>query len=251
MVPRARVVMRVSLIVALTILVAASSRADFGGYLAYRGGLGPVGVQRPLCLCLYTDPSFTRRYGCAIYTVNERRYGIGTPPGAGDYYLVAFLDVHINERLDPDEPFEIFRGRAAPPGDPVSAAANRTDVDFIFGDENLPGLLTASATPSGMIDGSPTPTHTTAPTDTASPLRTETATADPTQTVIPSPSQTPPPLPGDCNADGIVSIDELVAMVRIALGLTEASRCPGADLDGDGVLRIAELVSAVRAALAA
>lgn len=52
----------------------------------------------------------------------------------------------------------------------------------------------------------------------------------------------------DCNDDGAVRINELVAAVNIALG-GALSACPGADANGDGQVTINELVSAVSDAL--
>jgi len=54
----------------------------------------------------------------------------------------------------------------------------------------------------------------------------------------------------DCNADRRVTIDELIAGVRIALDEEPVATCPAADSNRDGHVAIAELVSAVGAALA-
>jgi len=55
---------------------------------------------------------------------------------------------------------------------------------------------------------------------------------------------------GDCNQDGEVTIDELLAMVNIALGLSPPFRCRAADADCSGSVGVNELVGAVRHALA-
>ncbi|MBX3028296.1 hypothetical protein KF840_25680 [bacterium] len=52
----------------------------------------------------------------------------------------------------------------------------------------------------------------------------------------------------DCNDDGAVLINELVAAVNVALG-GALSACPGADANGDGQVTINELVNAVSDAL--
>lgn len=57
------------------------------------------------------------------------------------------------------------------------------------------------------------------------------------------------PRAGDCNGDGIVTIDELVRGVRVALGVDAASACAALDLDADGRVGVHELVAAVVAAL--
>jgi len=54
---------------------------------------------------------------------------------------------------------------------------------------------------------------------------------------------------GDCDDSGTVSIDELVTLVKIALGASSASACGSADADGDRRVTIDEIVAAVKNAL--
>jgi hypothetical protein len=54
---------------------------------------------------------------------------------------------------------------------------------------------------------------------------------------------------GDCNADGVVTINELISGVNISLDRTDLAVCRACDRDGDGAVTIAELVAAVRATL--
>ncbi|GIW45940.1 MAG: hypothetical protein KatS3mg077_3222 [Candidatus Binatia bacterium] len=49
----------------------------------------------------------------------------------------------------------------------------------------------------------------------------------------------------DCDADGRVSVDEVVRAVNIALGAMEPLRCLAADQSGDGAVTVEELVRAV------
>jgi hypothetical protein len=51
---------------------------------------------------------------------------------------------------------------------------------------------------------------------------------------------------GDCNTDGVVSIDEALTMMRMALGLSGLSACPAGDANGDGEITVDDVVSAVR-----
>lgn len=51
--------------------------------------------------------------------------------------------------------------------------------------------------------------------------------------------------PGDCNGDGEVRVDEMIAGVRIALGEAAVATCPAFDANTDGTLSIDELVRAV------
>lgn len=205
-------------------LCAGRARAlSFGGEVTYSGALGPVGPSRPLCLCLYADASLRVGIGCLIHNANPWSYhlnGLNVPT----YYAVAFLDVHSNERRDPDEPYEIYQDLAAPPAGAIDAAANPDDIDFAFGDENLPATATPSASPS--------PTATVA-------TPTEVATPSPTSTVV----------AGDCDDDGTVSVAELVRAVGVALETLPVSSCTAADRDGDGRVRIDELTAALNAAL--
>ena len=90
------------------------------------------------------------------------------------YFVVAFLDLNPNITLDPGEPYEIYNGRSAPPGDPVKAGLAQTAINFSFGDENL------------WPPATPTPTETPSPTPTEVPTQTETPTASDTQTSTPT-----------------------------------------------------------------
>jgi subtilase family serine protease len=95
----------------------------------------------------------------------------------------------------------------------------------------------------------PTPTPTSAPTLTNTPTVTPVATITraPTQTV--PPTSTPRPCAGDCNGDGVVTIDEIVTGVNIALGATPLSQCLSLDANGDGLVTVDELLRAVSDAL--
>lgn len=51
---------------------------------------------------------------------------------------------------------------------------------------------------------------------------------------------------GDCNGDGAVAVDELVAAVQIALGDAASVGCPAVDTNGDLAVTVDELLAAVR-----
>jgi len=59
---------------------------------------------------------------------------------------------------------------------------------------------------------------------------------------------TAPPCPGDCNADGAVTVDELVRAVNEALGVQLLS-CRGLDANHDVLVTVDEVIVAVRSAL--
>ena len=79
------------------------------------------------------------------------------------------------------------------------------------------------------------------------------ATPTDTPTPTPSPTKTPPPTPvcgGDCSGDGKVTVNEIIAMVSVALGSTPISTCSAGDADGSGKITVNEIVAAVNYALA-
>jgi len=74
------------------------------------------------------------------------------------------------------------------------------------------------------------------------------AAAEPTHT--PGPTPTPTPIlgilcPGDCDGDGVVTINELITAVNIALGNARTTACSNADIDGDGSVTVNEIVAGV------
>ena len=54
---------------------------------------------------------------------------------------------------------------------------------------------------------------------------------------------------GDCDANGVVTINELINGVNIVLARSDLAVCRACDRDGDGTVMIAELIDAVRATL--
>ena len=56
---------------------------------------------------------------------------------------------------------------------------------------------------------------------------------------------------GDCDDDGSVSMDELLAAVDVSLGQEPPRPCSNADFDRNGVVTINELIAAVRFGLGA
>lgn len=63
--------------------------------------------------------------------------------------------------------------------------------------------------------------------------------------LTPGPCPDVDPCVADCNADGVVSVDEVVEGVTIALGATGLVDCLPADRSGDGQVTVDELVEAV------
>jgi YVTN family beta-propeller protein len=54
---------------------------------------------------------------------------------------------------------------------------------------------------------------------------------------------------GDCNANGQVTVSEIITSVNVALGLTAVQACPTVDRNGDGRVTVDELVRSVETAL--
>jgi hypothetical protein len=71
----------------------------------------------------------------------------------------------------------------------------------------------------------------------------------PTPTASATPGVTPIVCAGDCSQDGVVTVDELVRGINIALGLQPVTNCPPFDTGGDGQVTVDEIVLAVNNAL--
>ncbi len=147
----------------------------------------------------------------------------------------------------------------AGPGDyTLFGAGNSVNLDWasVTGDRAAATTLvvvvgeTATVTPSFT----PTATHTISNTAT----RTASATQPPTPTRTPTPPSTrtptptgshgpPPPCVGDCDTSKVVTVDELITAVDIALGRTSPEACPA--FNGARAVSIADLVTAVANAL--
>jgi YVTN family beta-propeller protein len=101
--------------------------------------------------------------------------------------------------------------------------------------------------PETTITPPPTPTGTETGTPTVTATATITSPLEPT--VSPTPTPSAGICVGDCNEDGKVMMDDIIAGVNIALGSRPLSACPSLDANGDGAVTINELVKAVNNAL--
>ncbi len=72
-------------------------------------------------------------------------------------------------------------------------------------------------------------------------------------TPTPAATQTPAPSPGpcigDCNNDQVVTVDELLTLVDISLGVENLSACTAGDANHDGQITVDEILAAVHNAL--
>jgi hypothetical protein len=114
-------------------------------------------------------------------------------------------------------------------------------------DDSLGGTdtKTLTFTVAGPIGPTPTPTPTA--TSTVTPTSTATVANTPAQSA--TPTTTPPPCAGDCNDDGMVTVDDLVMGVNIALNLMPVDACASLDTNGDTTVTVEELIGAVTHAL--
>jgi matrixin len=71
----------------------------------------------------------------------------------------------------------------------------------------------------------------------------------PTHTPLPTATPVPGACAGDCNGNGVVSIDEILKGVNIALSAQPVSLCPSFDANHSGTVTVDELLKAVHAAL--
>lgn len=122
-----------------------------------------------------------------------------------------------------------------------------------------------SATPSSSPTGTPVPTSTLTPVPTSTPTpsgtpiptatHTETPTSTPptestgTPTLTPTLTPSPPRCVGDCNHDGVVTVDEILMLVDFALQEASPSACPVSDQDGNQQITLDEILTAVYNAL--
>ncbi|HVM97189.1 MAG TPA: dockerin type I repeat-containing protein [Candidatus Acidoferrales bacterium] len=106
-------------------------------------------------------------------------------------------------------------------------------------------IPTPEPTPTASATATVTPAATVTATETATETATPTSTSLPTVAATPTATVTPKPCLGDCNGDNEVTIDELLQMVRIALGEASVDACPAGDADGDGTISIDAVILAV------
>lgn len=70
-----------------------------------------------------------------------------------------------------------------------------------------------------------------------------------TQTLTPSLTPTPLKCVGDCGGDRVVTVDEILRMVNIALGNAPIGDCRAGDRSEDGIITVDEILTAVNNAL--
>lgn len=114
--------------------------------------------------------------------------------------------------------------------------------------------ITPSPLPSPTPTISATPTITATPTASATPTTTPTLTATTTPTTTATATQTPTETTtvacsGDCDRNNSVTVDEILTLVNVALGLAPGEVCPPGDANGDREITVDEILTAVDLAL--
>jgi hypothetical protein len=127
-------------------------------------------------------------------------------------------------------------------GDTVLAARVRDADTGTYGPRQEIVVRVTGFGPTATPAATNTPAPSNTPTPSVPPSATPTDSAPPTATM-------PPPCPGDCSGNRIVTVNELVTGVNIALEQASIDACPNADRDGSGTVFVDELTRAVRALL--
>jgi hypothetical protein len=133
---------------------------------------------------------------------------------------------------------------------PTQTALPTSTPTFSPGSTTTP---TDTVTPAPTASPTLTPTHTATPTASEAPSETATELASATPTEPPTPTATATAVTvscaGDCNKDHVVTVDEVLVAVQIALGNDDITMCDQADVNGDGRVTVDEILMAVSSAL--
>lgn len=182
--------------------------------------------------------------------------GVTDPAGTLTQVVLGSVEItHSSPRANDPQGVAVFefswRAPEAAGTYTLFGAGNSVNRDgTIFGDAAARTTLSITV----IAPSTPTPTQTATPTavSTATPAAVSTATATPTSTTTPTStaSSTPgEPCVGDCNGDGLVTVDEIVSGVAMALGNLAVEECPSFDRDRSATVTVDELVEAIQKAL--
>lgn len=203
---------------------------------------GPA--TRPAPLLAAPDGTNTSFFGLRDAEGDGFLNFFGTSAAAPHAAAVAALMFEADGDLDAPEALDILRSTAID--------IETTGPDVLSGSgliDTVDALDELRLRQTGVPTATPTATPTSPPaTATATVSASPTLTAPPTATATPSPTFGGG-CPGDCDADGEVSINELVTGVLINLGDSPIDACRSFDRNGDGKAAVNELVQATLAAL--
>jgi hypothetical protein len=168
---------------------------------------------------------------------------LGTDIQANDFYVTAYFDGPPTSVASPTEtPASTSPPTSSPTTTPTgTCTATPTQVPTATRAHTAPATVLATPAPSSTVR-TPTPT----------PSATVHSSATPTPPSSPTPSRSTTPTgscAGDCNGDGQVTVDEILAMVNIALGNAAVTTCEAGDANHDGMITVDEILTAVDNAL--
>jgi len=152
------------------------------GTVTYTGAMGPVSSNVPIHVDVFRDAELTDRLDQSQDLTSNGEFYQFILLENSPHYMVAFLDLNHNGNRDSGEPFTIYNGKTAIPGDPLPQEGGSV-VDISFGDPPAEETPTPTPTPTTMA---PTTTATAAqntPTPTSVPA---TTTATPQPTAVPT-----------------------------------------------------------------
>jgi len=313
---RAQVVLLLSS-VGLVVDPQALRAISVSGTVRYLGANGPVSTSRSIQVHIGENRFKAGQLDAATVPIDRGPYTVDVPT-AGNYFLVYFLDLIPDGKLNVSEPYQFyFNEFSAANADPlVVPSSGLSDVKLGFDDHFIMSGVAGTATYTGSRGtvSAQTPLAVTANTDATmlgipfgrarlqsngdrydilDPSMAQTfylmafldlndnGTRDPVEPfeiyqdkagtpgdpVMIAPNQTgidfvfgdenlpPPPTPrpvlcvGDCNSDHLVTVDELLTMVKIALGNTAVSTCAAGDANHDNQITLDEILAAVSHAL--
>lgn len=154
------------------------------------------------------------------------------------------LPLHVFSSLD--DPGEFPR----PPAVALLSVGDRQAVDQTADTDSETMNVRIADGELTITDATPTPVSTTTATATQPAGVTASATASATAGLPTStPTASQPRCPGDCNDSGEITVNELIAGVRIALGSLPLSTCTAFNCAGTGQVDVSCLIASVNAAL--
>ncbi|MFI5395346.1 MAG: hypothetical protein ACHQ9S_07420 [Candidatus Binatia bacterium] len=301
-----------------TVVCSQALRAiSVSGTVRYLGANGPVSTSRPIQVHIGENRFKAGKLDAATVPIDRGPYTVAVPT-AGDYFLVYFLDLIPDGKLNVSEPYQFYFNQfSAANADALAVpSTGLSDVKLGFDDHFIMSGVAGAATYTGSRGtvSAQTPLVVTANTD-ATMLGTpfgharlqsngdrydildpslaqtiylmafldlnDNGTRDPiepfeiyqdrastpgdpvmiapNQTGIdfvfgdenlpPTPTPTPAFCVGDCNSDGLVTVDEVLTMVNIALGNTPVTACAAGDANHDNQITVDEILLAVDHAL--
>ena len=208
-----------------------------------------VCASRPSCLC--PDDGQSRDEHVNLLLIGTPSGGNVPPLPNGD---LLGISVRVLPGASSTVPLHVYSALDDPDGPPRPAraawlsVADRNAVDRTLDADS--DSLNVRINDAELQVGESTPATATATATATEPPTTATASTTPVRTATATATATGLPVcTGDCDRNRVVSVNELIAGVSIALGSLPLSSCPVFDCTGGGQVEVACLVAAVNNAL--